>query len=180
MRLYTHFLTLTHTAEERTQHARLEITSSSSVDLATPYPRLHQDVAVITAATSFWQIPWFSLICRLTRHCLFIPTKISSIVSSLAGALSKRSSCNTVRTDTDMNNRVSAFPRHQVYIISCRKPIKSSSFMLSHSIKLLCCDMWVIEQTAAKSIQVSTSAKMTFFGGAVVWIYTKINWTEMS
>lgn len=32
-------------------------------------------IETITAGTSFWRIPWFALICRLTHRCLFYPGK---------------------------------------------------------------------------------------------------------
>lgn len=158
--LYTH--THTHIGQKRgggeRQHALLEITSSSSVDLATPYPCLHQDVAMITAGHFI-----------LTNSLIRSDPQISAALSFYPGEKSAASSAVwptlclsvrvAVRTSADMNNRVSAFTRHQVYIISCRRAIKSSSFRLNAQLTPSSCsslDMWVIEQTASESIKVGS------------------------
>lgn len=134
--LHAHTLTHTHVRAlarreggGKNKRAPLEITSSSSVDLATPYPCPHQDVAMITAAASF-------LTNSLTRSDLQISEAWSflSQQKSAASSAVQLRLCGsvgvTVHTATDMNNHVSAFPRHQVYIISRGKHIKSSSFRL--------------------------------------------------
>lgn len=158
MPVHTH----THIGQKRgggeRQHALLEITSSSSVDLATPYPRLHQDVAMITAGHFI-----------LTNSLIRSDPQISAALSFYPGEKSAASSAVwptlclsvrvAVRTSADMNNRVSAFSRHQVYIISCRRAIKSSSFRLNAQLTPSSCsglDMWVIEQTASESIKVGS------------------------